>query len=163
MRPRVVRLLDRESAQPNRRCLHWAVYVCSTVQPSVAKTCASKAVYDIAATPNNLPNKLRVIVFIHQKNRTLIQAEGPWRRPAALVGDAARIAWIETGNESIRIAPFRFKNFDNVADRFYYDLRREREKRGYRPFLSPWLTPACALRRGIFYTSGRFHRGMVHF
>src|ERR1700691_3428613 len=106
---------------------------CLTVKPAVAKPCAPKAVDDIAASPDKLPNKLRVIVFIHQKNWTLIQSEGPRRRPAALIGAALRIGWIKTGNESIWTAPFRFKNLDDVTGRFYHDLRRKRERCSDRP------------------------------
>ena len=49
----------------------------SIVKPPVAKARAPKALHDVGASPDSLPDKLRLKVFNHEKNRTLIQAEDP--------------------------------------------------------------------------------------
>jgi hypothetical protein len=56
------------------------------VKPNVAKARVPKALHDIGASPDSLPDKLRLKVFNHQKDRTLIQAEDPWRHPAVQLG-----------------------------------------------------------------------------
>src|ERR1019366_3599304 len=105
----------------------------AVVKPAVAKACAPKALHDVGASPDSLPDKLRLKVFNHQKNWTLIQAEDPWRHPTVQIGASVGIGWIKTGIEPIRAAPFQFKAFDGVTDRLKYDLRCEWERSHYRP------------------------------
>jgi hypothetical protein len=76
------------------------------IKPSVAKACATKALYDIGTFPDVLPDKLRLKVFNHQYNWTLVQAEDPRRHPAVPIPGCLGISWIETGIKPIRAAPF---------------------------------------------------------
>src|SRR5690242_11003921 len=99
---------------------------CNSGKPPAAKACAPEALHDVGASPDRLPDKLRLKVFNHQKNRTLIQAEDPGRHPAVLIGLGVRIGWIKTGIEPIPAAPFQSKTLDRVTDGFEHDLGCER-------------------------------------
>src|SRR5665213_70024 len=103
------------------------------LQPAVAKACSPKAFHDVATSPHGFPDKLRLKVFNHQDNRTLIQAEEPRRHPAMHIRTGVGIGWIKTGIEPIRAAPFQAKPFDGVPDGLEYDLRREGKRSHYRP------------------------------
>jgi hypothetical protein len=73
----------------------------STVKPTAAKTCASKALHDVGTSLDRLPDKLGVKIFNHYQHRTLIQSEDPRRRPGVQIA-CVRIGWIVTGNQPIR-------------------------------------------------------------
>src|ERR1700692_2630600 len=67
------------------------------VEPAAKKACATKTLYDIAALPDTLPYKLRLKVFNHQNNRTLIQSEDPGRYPAVRFSGCRWISCVKTG------------------------------------------------------------------
>jgi hypothetical protein len=57
----------------------------SVLEPSSAKTSSLKSLHDIRATPDNLPNKLRLIIFNHHEHRTFVQPEYPGRNPGVQI------------------------------------------------------------------------------
>src|ERR1700726_3057943 len=105
----------------------------SSVEPAVAKARAMKPIHDVWACLDAFPDQLRLEVFNHQNDRTLIQAENPRRYPAVLISGRIGIGWIETGVESVRAAPLQIETLDGVADRVDHNLGRERKRGDYRP------------------------------
>jgi hypothetical protein len=61
------------------------------IKPSIAKARATKAFYNTGARSEALPDKLRLKVFNHQNNWTLIQTEDPGRHPTVLISASVRI------------------------------------------------------------------------